>query len=53
VAPGYGTKTVRSPDTSGRDQTCSTSASGIVVALTAIVPAVISPTSDRRVLASA
>jgi hypothetical protein len=37
---------VRSPGTSAWDQICSTSACGIVVALTAIVPAVISATSD-------
>jgi hypothetical protein len=37
---------VRSPGTSARDQTCSTSPNGIMVALTAIVPAVISATSD-------
>ena len=42
----YGTSTVRSPGTSGWGQICSTSASGIVVAVTAIVPAVISATSD-------
>jgi hypothetical protein len=42
----YGTSTVRSPGASVRGQICSTSASGIVVAVTAIVPAVISATSD-------
>jgi|KBSMisStaDraftv2_1062788.scaffolds.fasta_scaffold597165_2 hypothetical protein len=42
----YGTSTVRSPGASGWGQICSTSASGIVVAVTAIVPAVISATSD-------
>ena len=42
----YGTSTVRSPGASGWGQIFSTSASGIVVAVTAIVPAVISATSD-------
>ena len=42
----YGTSTVRSPGASAWGQICSTSASGIVVAVTAIVPAVISATSD-------
>jgi hypothetical protein len=42
----YGTSTVRSPGPSARGQICSTSASGIMVVLTAIVPAVISATSD-------
>jgi FixJ family two-component response regulator len=43
---------VRLPGSSGWGQICSTSASGIVVAVTAIVPAVISATSDGRALVS-
>ena len=45
LGSGYGTSTVRSPGASGWGQISSTSASGIVVAVTAIVPAVISATS--------
>jgi hypothetical protein len=37
---------VRSPGASAWGQICSTSASGIVVAVTVIVPAAISATSD-------
>lgn len=42
----HGTSTVRSPGRSGSSQTRSTSASGAGLALTAIVPASISATSD-------
>jgi hypothetical protein len=45
-ALAYGTSTVRSPGASAWGQICSTSASGIVVAVTAITPAVISATRD-------
>jgi hypothetical protein len=43
---GYGTSTVRWPGGSGRVQMASTSASGIVFGLTAIVPVLISSTRD-------
>ena len=42
----YGTRTVRSPGRSSRVQASSTSASGIVFALTAIAPLLIASTSD-------